>query len=94
MIENLGVLSSKLFFLIIAPLREAREGVCSTVCLALTIINSKVVTREFLSPADLSGAQTLCVHEPMEVVMVGKQQKVVLVAFQIVSLGLKSLNNC
>ena len=92
--EDLGVLSSKLFFLIMAPLREAREGVCSTVCLALTIIDLKVVTREFLSPADLSGAQTLRVHEPTEVVIVGKHQDFVLAAFQIVSPGLKSLNNC
>ena len=92
--EDLGVLSLKLFFLIMAPLREAREGVCSTVCLALTIIDLEVVTREFLSPADLSEAQTLCVHKPTEVVMVDKHQDFVLAIFQIVSPGFKSLNDC
>ena len=69
--ENLGVLSSKLFFLIMAPLREAREGVCSTVCLALTIIDSKMIPRELLGPPDLARAQTLRVHKPTEVVIVG-----------------------
>ena len=69
--ENLGVLSTKLFFLIMAPLGEVRKGICSTICLALTIIDSKMIMREFLSLADLSKAQTLRVHEPTEVVMVG-----------------------
>ena len=30
--------------------------------------------REFLSPVDLSGAQTLCVHKLSEVVMAGKHE--------------------
>ena len=69
--ENLGVLSSKLFFLIMAPLREAREGVYSTVRLVLSIIDSKMIPRELLGPPDLTRAQTLCIHKPTEVVMVG-----------------------
>ena len=81
-------------FFSLIPLREARQCVCSSVCFALIIINSKVVTREFLRPADLSGAQTLCIYEPTEVVIVGKYQDFVLAAFQIVTPGLKSLNNC
>ena len=38
------------------------------------IIDLEVVTREFLSLADLSGNQTLCVHELWEVVIVGKHK--------------------
>ena len=79
--ENLGVLSSKLSFLIMPSLREAREGVCSSVCFALTIIDLKVVTREFLSLADLSGAETLRVHEPAEVVVVGEYKHLMLRPF-------------
>ena len=50
--------------------------------------------KKFLSPADLSGAQTLCVHKPAEVVVVDEYKHLILTAFQIVSLGLKNLNNC
>ena len=38
------------------------------------IIDSEVIIREFLSPADLSGAQTLCVYELLKVVIVGKHE--------------------
>lgn len=78
--ENLVVLSLKLFFLIMAALKKVRERVCSSICLALTIIDSKVVTRKFLSQADLSGDQTLCVHEWTEIVMVDKYEDFMLKA--------------
>ena len=58
------------------------------------IIDLKVVTREFLSLANLSGAQTLHIHELAEVVMIGEYKDFVIAAFQIVSPSLKSLNNC
>ena len=92
--ENLGILSSKLFFFIRAPLREAKESICSPVGLALTIIDPKVISGERLSPTDLSRAQALCIYESTEVIMVGKHQNFVLTTFQIVSPGLKSLNDC
>ena len=79
--KNLGVLSSKLFFFILTPLREARESICSPVGLALMIINPKMISGELLGPTDLSGAQALCIHESTEVIMVGKYQNFVLAAF-------------
>ena len=72
--QNLDVFPSKGLFLLSTPLSVIRQGIDSSVCLALTIIDLKAVIREFLSPADLSGAQTLCVHEPTEVVMVDKHK--------------------
>ena len=92
--ENLDVFSLKLFFFILTPLREARESIYSPICLALTIINPKMMSGELLGPTDLSGAQALCIYESTEVIMVGKHQNFVLIAFQIVFPGLKSLNNC
>ena len=92
--ENLDVFSSKLFIFILAPLREARESICSPVGLALTIIDPKVIFGELLSPTDLSGAQALRIHELTEVIMVGKHQNFLLIAFQIVSSDLKNLNDC
>ena len=41
----------------------------------------KVVTREFLGPANLSGAQTLCTYEPAKVVVVGKYKYLMLRPF-------------
>ena len=72
--QNLDVLRSKGFFLLNPPVRISRQGINSSVSLVLTIVDSEVVTRELLDPADLSGAQTLCVHEPAEVVVVGKHE--------------------
>ena len=74
MVQNLDFLRSEGVFLFSTPLRVSRQGIGSLVSLALTIIDSKVVTREFPSPANLSGAQTLCVHETSKVVMVGKHE--------------------
>ena len=72
--RNLDVLRSESVFLLSTPLKVSRQGIGSSVSLALTIIDSEVVTREFLSPADLSGAQTLRVHKSSEVIMVGKYE--------------------
>ena len=72
--QNLDVFRLEGVFLLSTPLRISRQGIGSSFSLALMIIDSKVVTREFLSPADLSGAQSLRVHELSEVVMVGKYE--------------------
>ena len=50
------------------------QSISSSVSFALIIIDSEVVTREFLGPANLSGAQTLCVYKLSEVIMVGKDK--------------------
>ena len=78
----------------VAPLKEAREDVCSSICFALTVVNLKMVTRKFLSPVDLSEAQTLYVYKTAKVIMIGQDKDLVLATFQIVSLSLKSLNDC
>ena len=79
--ENLGVLSSKLFFFTLAPLKEARESICSLVGLTLTIIDPKIISEELLGPTDLSGAQALCIDESTEIIIVGKYQNFMLAAF-------------
>ena len=72
--QDFDVLCSEDVFFLSIPLGVLRQGISSSVSFALTIIDSEVVTREFLSLADLSGAQTLRVHESSEVVMVGKHE--------------------
>ena len=78
-----------LFFFCIS-LRVLRLGVSSSISLALIIIDWKIVTRKFLGPADLIEAQTLCIHELEEVVIVGKHKNFIL---KIVSLGFESFND-
>ena len=71
-VQDLDVQSVKGLFLFCTLLKVLRQGITSFVSLALTIVNLKVVTRKFLGLADLSGAQTLYVHKPVEVVVVGE----------------------
>ena len=68
--KNLCVFGLKLFFFIKASLREAKESIGSSIDLALLIIDLKMILGELLGLPDLIRAQILCVHKPMEVVMV------------------------
>ena len=52
-----------------------------------------MVLRELLGPADLSGAQTFCIHETTKVIVVYKNKNFILVIFQIVMSRFKNLNN-
>ena len=72
--QDFDVLCSEGVFFLSVPLGVSRQGISSSVSFALTIIDSEVVTREFLGPANLFGAQTLRIHESSEVVIVGKHE--------------------
>ena len=72
--QDFDVFGAEGVFFLRTSLRVSRQGISSSVSFALTIIDLEVVTREFLSPADLPGAQTLRIHESSEVVMVGKHE--------------------
>ena len=81
MVQGFDVFGVEDFFLFCTLLRVLRQGISSSVGLALTIVNSEVVSRQFLSPTDLSGAQTLRLHEPTEVVVVGEYEHLMLRPF-------------
>ncbi len=91
--ENLGILISESLFLGLAFLEEAKQGINRSISLFLTIIDSKVVSRELLGPADLTRAQTFCIHKLTEVIMVSKDEDLVFIAFQVVTLSLKGFND-
>ena len=78
---NLDILGAEGFFFLCTLLKVSRQDISSSIRLALTIINSKVVIKEFLGSADLSRAQTLCVYEPAEVIMVGEYKHLMLKPF-------------
>ena len=52
-----------------------------------------MVLEELLGPADLSGAQTFYIYEKMEVIVVHKNENLMLIAFQVVAPILEFLNN-
>ena len=79
--EDSDILGVEDIFLLYTLLRVLRQGISSSVSFALTIIDLKVVTREFLGLTNLFGAQTLYVHESMKVVMVCKDEDFVFATF-------------
>ena len=58
-----------------------KQGIGSFVCLILGVIGPEVVIRKFLSLADLSEAQTLCVYKLVKVVVVGEYKHLILKLF-------------
>ena len=52
-----------------------------------------MISRELLGPTDLSGAQALCIHELLEVIMARKDENPMLAAFQIVTPRLEGFDN-
>ena len=54
--QDFDVLYSESVFLLRIPLGISKQGISSSVSFALTVIHSKVVTREFLGLVNLSGA--------------------------------------
>ena len=79
--QDFDVLGAEGFFLFCTLLRVLKQSISSYVSLALMIVNSEILAREFLGPTDLSGAQTLRLHELAEVVVVGKYKHLVLRPF-------------
>ena len=91
--KNSAILSSELLLFILASLGKPRQSICSRICLALAIVDLEMISRELLGPADLFGAQTLCIHETTEVVVIRKDKNLMLAIFQLVPPGLKSLDD-
>ncbi len=91
--KNLGVLISESPFLDLASLGEARQGISHSISLSLIIIDSKVVSKELLGPADLTRAQAFRIYESTQIIIVSKDEDLVFVAFQNVAPSLKGFNN-
>ena len=52
-----------------------------------------MVLRELLGPINLSRAQTLCIHETTEVIIIYKDENFMLAAFQIIAPYLEGFDN-
>ena len=91
--KDLTILNMKLIFFILASLEESWQSVSSCICLALVIIDLKMVLREFLGAMDFLGAQTFCIHETTEIIVVCKDKNFMFAAFQVVVPSLECFNN-
>ena len=45
------------------------------------VITLEIVLKEFLGPTNLLRAQTLCIHETIEIILVYKDKNLMLIAF-------------
>lgn len=91
--KNMRMLISESFFLGLGSLGKARQGISSRISLSLIIIDSDMISREFLCPANLTKTQTFCMYELAEVIMVSKDKDFIFIAFQVVTPSLENLNN-
>ncbi len=91
--KNLEVLISESFFLGLAPLGEAWQGISRRISFFLMLINLEVVSRELLGSADLTRAQAFRIHKLTEVIMVSKDEDLIFAALQVVAPSLKGFNN-
>ena len=57
------------------------------------IVNLEIVLREFLGPTDLFGAQTLCIHKAIKIVVIYQDKYFILTTFQIVMPRLRNFDN-
>ena len=91
--KDSAILSSELIFLIRASLQKPQQSICNCICFALAVVNLKMILEELLGLADLSGAQTFCIHEATKVVVIYEDKHLVIATFQIVTPCLKSFND-
>ena len=78
MVQNFDILGLKSFFFLSTPLKILKKGISSCIYLVLAIIDLEMVMKMFLSPENLSGAQTLFIHELLNIVMVDKHKNFML----------------
>ena len=91
--KNLSVFNLECFFLGWAYLREVRHSISCCIGFFLTLINSKIVSKELLGLADLTRAQVFCIHELTEVIIVNKDKDLIIVVFQIIAPSLNDEND-
>ena len=72
--KNLGILGSEFFFFALTSRGKTRQSISSCVSLVLAIIDSEMVTREFLGPVDLPGTLTLGILRSAEIIMISRHK--------------------
>ena len=81
MIKDLAIFGLELIFLILASPEKSWQSIYSYICLTLAIVNSKIVLKELLGSVDLFKAQTLCIYETTEIVVICEDKIFILATF-------------
>ena len=79
--KNLSIFILERFFLGLAPLWEARQGISRSISFSLIIIDFEVLSRELLGPTDLTKAQAFCIYDSAKVIMVNNNEDRIFLAF-------------
>ena len=92
-IKNFATFSLKLIFFILVSLKKLWESISNYIYFALLIINPKVILREFVGLINLSRAQTLYIYEIIEVIVICKDEILILIVFQVIISSFEYFNN-
>lgn len=82
----------RFFFFALTSLGKTSQGIISYISLLLSKINFKMILREFLSPANLSGSQDLNIYKLAEIIIIVKYKKFKFTVFQVVTPSFKGFN--
>lgn len=91
--KNLSILSYKLIFFNQTSLRKVWLSISHYICLVLTIIDLKIVSKGPIDPIDLFGAQILFIIKTTEDIKIYKNKNLINTIFQIMAPILKYFNN-
>lgn len=81
MVKDPSIFSSQSIFLGLVSLKESRKSTCNYINFFLAVIDLKMVLQELFISPDLSDIKTLCIYELMKVIMVGKDDNLMLTVF-------------
>lgn len=76
---------SERFSLSLAFLKKPRQGVRHRICLSFTIIDTKMVLKKLLCPANLPEVPTFGIYELMNNVVVSEDKDLVFADLQVVA---------
>lgn len=68
-------------------------GVRSSISFFLTMNNSKMVLKKFLSPLNLSKVQIFCIYKFTKIIFVSQNKDLVFKRLQVLSSSFKAFNN-
>lgn len=79
--KNLRVFYLKNFFLSLTFLGKTKQGISSSICFFLAIVNLKVVAREFFGLLNLFKIQALDINELVKIVTINENKNLKFAAF-------------
>lgn len=73
--ENFGIYDLKIFFFSIITMEKMSQNINSYIGFTLTIIDSKIITRKFLGPANQPSTQAFNIYKFVKIIIMNKYNK-------------------